>query len=100
METIDVSAGSAAVPPQVPGKPVVLVPHYSAVEKECDDGLRALGQAGVQVRRASFSAIDLLRCVMLSHALRDGFDRFLFIDADIGFSAADALRLLARPEPV
>ena len=48
----------------------------------------------------SFSAIDLLRCVMLSQALSEGFDRFLFIDADIGFSVADALRLMDRPEPV
>ncbi len=98
METIHVSAGIGATP--APGKSVVLVPYYSAVEKECDEGLRALGQAGVQVRRASFSAIDLLRCVMLSQALHDGFDSFLFIDSDIGFNAPDALRLLSRPEPV
>src|SRR6516162_3125811 len=100
METIDVSASLPPGPSSVPGNPVVLVPYYSAVEKECDEGLRALGRSGVQVRRASFSAIDLLRNVMLSQALRDGFDRFLFIDADIGFDAADALRLLSRPEPV
>ena len=31
---------------------------------------------------------------------RNGYDQFLFIDADIGFDPADALRLLARPEPV
>src|SRR6516164_2628612 len=101
METIDVSAGQpASGPPKVPGRPVVLVPYYAAVEKECDECLRGIGMAGVQVRRASFSAIDLLRSVMLSQALRDGFDRFLFIDADIGFDPPDALRLLARPEPV
>ncbi len=100
METIDVGAGRPSAPLKVEGKPVVLVPYYSAVEKECDDGLRALGQAGIQVRRASFSAIDLLRSVMLSQALRDGFDSFLFIDADIGFNPPDALKLLARPEPV
>jgi len=101
MDTIDVSAGQpAADPPPVTGRPVVLVPYYAAVEKECDDGLRGIGQAGVQVRRASFSAIDLLRSVMLSQALKDGFDRFLFIDADIGFNPPDALKLLARPEPV
>ena len=102
MDTIRVITGQPvpAGPPTVPGRPAVLVPYYAAVEKECDEGLRGVGLAGVQVRRASFSAIDLLRCVMLSQALRDGFDRFLFIDADIGFDPADALRLLARPEPV
>ena len=35
METIHIGAGQ----PTVQGKPVVLVPHYAAVEKECDDGL-------------------------------------------------------------
>lgn len=100
METIHVSEPQPASPPPSTARSVVLVPYYAAVEKECDDGLRALGQAGVQVRRASFSAIDLLRSVMLSQALRDGFERFLFIDADIGFDPDDALRLLARPEPV
>jgi hypothetical protein len=97
-ETINVNALDS--PPPSQGRPVVLVPYFSSVEKECDDGLRGLGQAGVLVRRASYPAIDLLRSVMLSHALRDGFDRFLFIDADIGFDPADALRLLDRPEPV
>jgi hypothetical protein len=37
---------------------------------------------------------------MLSHAFKNGYDQFLFIDADIGFDPGDALRLLARPEPV
>ena len=80
----------------LPGKPVVLVPYYSAIEKECEEGLRALVRAGVALSRFSLSAIDLLRSAMLSHALSEGFDQFLFIDADIGFDPRDALRLLAQ----
>ncbi len=99
-EAIDPRANPSPAHPSIEGKPVVLVPHYSAVEDECDKGLRALEKAGVTVRRASFSAIDLLRSVILSQALKDGFDRFLFIDSDIGFDRADAMRLLNRPEPV
>src|SRR5262249_44610264 len=99
-DTINVTPGPPPAPPRVPGNPVVLVPYYAAVDKECDEGLRGLGRAGIPVRRGSFSAIDLLRSTLLSHALRDGHDRFLFIDADIGFDVEDALRLLARPEPV
>src|SRR5271168_2515215 len=99
-EANDTPVNPSPALPSIEGKPVALVPHYSAVEDECDKGLRALDKAGVTVRRASFSAIDLLRCVMLSQALRDGFDRFLFIDSDIGFDRADAMRLLNRPEPV
>jgi len=99
-ETIDVNVSQPPMQRSVPGKPVVLVPYYSAVDKECETGLRALEAAGIAVRRASFSAIDLLRNIMLSQALEAGFDRFLFIDSDIGFQPPDAIKLLARPEPV
>ncbi len=59
-----------------------------------------LSRTGVTIRPGTLSAIDLLRSAMLSQALADGFDQFLFIDADIGFDPRDALKLLARPEPV
>ncbi len=98
--SIDVTVAGASSPSSVAGRPVVLVPYYSAIEKECEEGLRSLVRAGVALSRFSLSAIDLLRSAMLSHALREGFDSILFIDADIGFDPADALRLLARPEPV
>ena len=98
--SIDVTVGGSSSPPLIPGKPVVLVPYYSAIEKECEEGLRALVRAGVAVSRFSLSAIDLLRNAMLSDALNRGFDQFLFIDADIGFDARDAIRLFNRPEPV
>jgi hypothetical protein len=98
--SIDVTALGSSTEPGLTGKPVVLVPYYAAIEKECEEGLRALVKAGVALSRFSLSAIDLLRSMMISHALREGFDSILFIDADIGFDPADALRLLARPEPV
>ena len=94
--SIDVTVAGSSSRPSVPGKPVVLVPYYSAIEKECEEGLRALVKAGVALSRFSLSAIDLLRSAMLSHALKDGFDQFLFIDADIGFDPRDAIRLLAQ----
>jgi hypothetical protein len=97
---IDVTEAVSAQEERLRGKPVVLVPFYSTVDKECEDGLRVLVKAGVPVRRASLSCIDLLRSALLSQALKDGFDSFLFIDADIGFDPNDALRLFARPEPV
>src|ERR1700722_19442045 len=82
------------------GKPVVLVPYYSVIEKECEEGLRSLVKAGLALSRFSLSAICLLRRAMLSLALKDGFDQFLFIDADIGFDPHITIRLLNRPEPV
>jgi hypothetical protein len=99
-ETFQLQTSSPAGKAAPAEKPVVLVPYYASVEKECEKGLDALKRAGVPVRQASFSAIDLLRSVMLSHALRDGFETILFIDSDIGFDPNDALRLMARPEPV
>ena len=94
-------ANSGRVPgPAGKGKPVVLVPYYSGIERECEEGLRGLVRAGIALSRFSLSAIDLLRSAMLSHALREGYESMLFVDADIGFDPADALRLLSRPEPV
>jgi hypothetical protein len=84
----------------VAGRPVVLVPYYATIEKECEEGLRGLVQSGIALSRFSLSSIDLLRSAMLSHALEQGYDQFLFIDADIGFDPSDAIRLLSRPEPV
>jgi len=89
--------------PLPPGraKAVALVPHLNGVEPECEEGLRGLERAGVRViRRRGCSAIDLARNEMASDSLHDGFESILFIDADLGFDPRDALRLLARPEPV
>lgn len=82
-------------------KSVVLVPHLSGIDPPCEQGLRDLELAGIRViRRQGCSAIDLARSEMVSDALHDGHESILFIDADIGFDAADAIRLLERPEPV
>jgi predicted O-methyltransferase YrrM len=88
-------------PPPGRGQSVVLVPHLNGIEWECDQALQRLEQAGVRVlRRGGCSAIDVARNEMLSDVLHDGAEAILFIDSDIGFEPADALRLLARPEPV
>ena len=82
-------------------KAVALVPHLHGVDWECEQGLRRLEEEGVKVvRRVGSSAIDAARNDLASNALHDGFEAMIFIDADIGFDAEDALRLLARPEPV
>jgi Methyltransferase domain len=79
---------------------VVLVPHLGGIEAACEEGLRELELAGVRVvRRQGSSQIDLARSEMISGALHDGCESILFIDADIGFDPADALRLLDRPDP-
>ena len=92
---------SGTMPPPRRASSVVLVPHLSGVEPECEEGLRTLERAGVRVvRRRGSSQIDVARCEMASDALHDGAGSILFIDADIGFDPSDALHLLARPEPV
>jgi hypothetical protein len=73
-------------------------PHF---EGPCESGLKDLELAGVRVmRRQGSSQIDLARSDMMSEALHDGYESILFIDSDIGFNAADAIRLMERPEPV
>ena len=80
---------------------VVLVPYMGAIETPCENGLRGLEAAGIQVRRRpGASGIDVVRNEMFSDALHDGFESIMFIDSDLGFEAADALRMLLRPEPV
>ncbi|HEX4607865.1 MAG TPA: class I SAM-dependent methyltransferase [Urbifossiella sp.] len=94
------AADAAPVPP-ARGQWVVLVPHLNGIEHECEQALRQLESAGVRVvRRGGCSAIDVARNELASDALHDGAEALLFIDSDIGFDPADALRLFARPEPV
>jgi hypothetical protein len=94
-------AGDAGGAPPGRGQSVVLVPHMNGIEAECEEALRRLEAAGVRVvRRGGCSAIDVARNEMLSDALHDGAESILFVDSDLGFDPADALRLLARPEPV
>ncbi len=80
---------------------VVLVPHLKGIDPECEDSLRKLEASGVRVvRSGGNSAIDAARNQLASDALHDGFESIFFVDSDIGFDPIDALRLLARPEPV
>lgn len=105
---LEVRPESGPSPPVTP-RPVppgrratrVLVPHLSGVEWECEQALRKLEEAGVAVVRSRGSSqIDVARNNLASEALHDGFESIFFIDADLGFDPADALRLVARPEPV
>ena len=94
-------AGDASQPPPGRAQCVVMVPHMNGIEWECEQALRQLEAAGVRVmRRGGCSAIDVARNELLSEAVHEGAERMLFVDSDIGFDPADALRLLARPEPV
>ncbi len=90
-----------ASPPLARDKAVVLVPYVDRIETDCERGLNQLEVAGVRVmRKPGCSAIDLARSELASDALHDGAEEILFIDSDIGFDSADALRILGRPEPV
>ncbi len=82
-------------------KAVALVPYLGMIEPECEESLRKLEAEGVRVvRSGGNSAIDVARNRLASEALHDGFESIFFIDSDISFDPLDALRLLARPEPV
>lgn len=98
---LTVRQGPPQTPPMRRSKAIVLVPFLSEIEWECEQSLRKLEEAGVVVVRSRGSSqIDVVRNQLASDALHDGFESIFFIDADIGFDPIDALRLLARPEPV
>lgn len=80
---------------------VAIVPFMDAIVHHVEESLRGLEKLGVEVRRhAGCSAIDYARSALASQALIDGFESVLFIDSDILFNPADAVRLLLRPEPI
>lgn len=80
---------------------IVLVPHLNGIEYECERGLTQLEKEDIKVwRYRGASQIDVVRNEMASVALHDDFDSMMFIDADVGFDPADAIKLFNRPEPV
>ena len=73
----------------------------NGIDWECEQSLRKLEEEGVRVvRSGGSSSIDVARNRLASEALHDGAESIFFIDSDLGFDPLDALRLLARPEPV
>ena len=93
-----------AVPPATTSRrdgALVAVPFQDRIEPLCERSLYQLEVAGVRVvRKAGCSAIDLASNELASDAIHDGAESILFIDSDIAFDPGDALRILARPEPV
>ncbi len=82
-------------------KSVALVLFGQGIDVDCERALQELERSGVRVVRSQIGGpIDLARSVVASEAIHDGFESLLFIDGTIGFEAQDALRMLARPEPV
>ena len=80
---------------------LILVPHSAPIVLACEQSLRELELLGHTVRRvAGFSAIDFGRSLLVSQALRDGFDEILFIDSDIGFQPTDVELIRECPEPI
>ena len=84
-----------------PKRHIVHVPVARFVELDCDHCLRGLEALGVRVDRSKgSSAIDIARNIRATDAISEGFDSVLFIDSDMLFDPADAITLLAVPEPV
>ncbi|MHB8397336.1 MAG: hypothetical protein ACYDCI_00155 [Candidatus Limnocylindrales bacterium] len=80
---------------------LVYIPVHRFVDTDtwhCVNGLRDLGFP-VHLSKGA-SAIDMSRSLMASEALLGGYEQLLFIDADMLFDPADAVKLFLRPEPV
>ena len=91
----------AAGDPFDPAAHIVQVPVAAYVELDTDHCLRGLERLGVRVDRSKgSSAIDIARNLRATDAIRMGFESVLFIDSDMLFDPADAIRLLRSREPV
>jgi hypothetical protein len=84
-----------------PSRHIVYVPVARFVEMDCDHCLRALERLGVRVDRLKgSSAIDLARNLSATNAIREGFESMMFIDSDMIFDPADAIKLMKSSRPV
>jgi hypothetical protein len=95
--------GAARLTPASPGRSrwLAAVLYRDTVDVACEAGLRGLERAGVRVERRGGRRPDGRALSRLaSDALAAGVEVLLVVDPDVGFEAADALRLMARPEPV
>jgi glycosyltransferase involved in cell wall biosynthesis len=78
-----------------------LVAASNAGDGGCEPGLRLLEAEGVRVIRADAGpGLGPARNTLLADALRAGHRALLLVDEDVAFDVHDALRTLARPEPV
>lgn len=81
-------------------KTIVLVPVANTIEPECEASLSKLRARGMKVRvYRGASAIDQARNTMATDALREGFEKLFWIDADVGFDVEDVDRLFAHDVP-
>ena len=82
-------------------KHVVICAFHHHIEHDTQTALRGLEELGVRVDYCKgASAIDAARSKLASDALVSGMDSFLFVDADVVFDPADAIRLLLSDAPV
>lgn len=80
--------------PLDPRRCVVLTPYHSQIHPQCDRNLDELQAAGYVVRKyQGCTSIDFIRSQIVTDALVDGFEETMWIDADVGFDAADVLKL-------
>ena len=78
---------------------VVLVPGSRLADQEA--ALGAMEDAGIRIIRLEGGGDpDQSRSILASEAILDGFESLLMLDPDLAFDPFDAMRLLARPEPV
>lgn len=83
----------------MPGNVTAIVPDGMEASPEFEYELKRLEEAGVLVNRGG-ADIEVSRNTLVSDALHDGKDAVLILSPEIRFQSSDAIRLLARPEPV
>lgn len=80
---------------------IVICPTHAQPKFQTMNALRGLEDLGIRVDYAQgCSAIDMARSLVASEALANDLESFLFVDDDMMFQPADAVRLMVSDEPI
>jgi hypothetical protein len=80
---------------------VVKVPVHRFIDTDTYDCLRGVEDLGIRVDYSKgSSAIDVTRSILATSAIEEGMESVFFVDADMFFSPADAVKLLLSDAPV
>lgn len=80
-------------------KTIILVPAFTHLEQECEGPLQQLAKQGIDIAILKGNAdIVQARQMLASQALKGDYDNLFWIDADMGFTTDDVLKIIKQAD--